>query len=215
MSNSTPLKLCIQIFHETKIRGLNGSISTLFDERMNLNRRHKTQNCAMQGVSHLGERRTMLHDGVERFLFPFIRSSRYSRRAPPRRRIGEKRKKRRKIFSPRRKSKITVLFFEQHRRGRTSSQAYSKSWCKLSKSRAHTHTHTQVWENNRKRWSLCVCTIHTLPPRSTLFVKWHRWLAIEYCDISMLCIGFSPISPSTPLFFFILHAWLLRGEQNR
>lgn len=155
----------------------------------------------MQGVSHLGERRTMLHDGVERFLFPFIRPSRYSRRAPPRRRIGEKRKKRRKIFSPRRKSKITVLFFEQHRRGRTSSQAYSKSWCKLSKSRAHTHTHTQVWENNRKRWSLCVCTIHTLPPRSTLFVKWHRWLAIEYCDISMLCIGFSPISPSTPLFF--------------
>lgn len=127
MSNSTPLKLCIQIFHETKIRGLNGSISTLFDERMNLNRRHKTQNCAMQGVSHLGERRTMLHDGVERFLFPFIRPSRYSRRAPPRRRIGEKRKKRRKIFSPRRKSKITVLFFEQHRRGRTSSQAYSKS----------------------------------------------------------------------------------------
>lgn len=81
MSNSTPLKLCIQIFHETKIRGLNGSISTLFDERMNLNRRHKTQNCAMQGVSHLGERRTMLHDGVERFLFPFIRPSRYSRRA--------------------------------------------------------------------------------------------------------------------------------------
>lgn len=93
MSNSTPLKLCIQIFHETKIRGLNGSISTLFDERMNLNRRHKTQNCAMQGVSHLGERRTMLHDGVERFLFPFIRPSRYSRRAPPRRRIDEKKEK--------------------------------------------------------------------------------------------------------------------------
>ena len=98
----------------------------------------------MQGVSHLGERRTMLHDGVERFLFPFIRPSRYSRRAPPRRRIGEKRKKRRKIFSPRRKSTITVLFFEQHRRGKTSSQAYSKSWCKLSKSRAHTHTHTHT-----------------------------------------------------------------------
>lgn len=54
---------------------------------------HKTQNCAMQGVSHLGERRTMLHDGVERFLFPFIRPSRYSRRAPPRRRIDEKKEK--------------------------------------------------------------------------------------------------------------------------
>lgn len=40
--------------------------------------------------------------------------------------------------------KITVLFFEQHRRGRTSSQAYSKSWCKLSKRRAHTHTHTHA-----------------------------------------------------------------------
>lgn len=99
MSNSTPLKLCIQIFHETKIRGLNGSISTLFDERMNLNRRHKTQNCAMQGVSHLGERRTMLHDGVERFLFPFIRPSRYSRRAPPRRRIGKKKKKKKDLLA--------------------------------------------------------------------------------------------------------------------
>lgn len=50
----------------------------------------------MQGVSHLGERRTMLHDGVERFLFPFIRPSRYSRRAPPRRRIDEKKKKKKK-----------------------------------------------------------------------------------------------------------------------
>lgn len=45
MSNSTPLKLCIQIFHETKIRGLNGSISTLFDERMNLNIKLKIVPC--------------------------------------------------------------------------------------------------------------------------------------------------------------------------
>lgn len=56
MSNSTPLKLCIQIFHETKIRGLNGSISTLFDERMNLNIKLKIVPC----------RRYLISENVER-----------------------------------------------------------------------------------------------------------------------------------------------------
>lgn len=56
MSNSTPLKLCIQIFHETKIRGLNGSISTLFDERMNLNIKLKIVPCRGYLISENVER---------------------------------------------------------------------------------------------------------------------------------------------------------------
>lgn len=56
MLNSTPLKLCIQIFHETKIRGLNGSISTLFDERMNLNIKLKIVPCRGYLISENVER---------------------------------------------------------------------------------------------------------------------------------------------------------------
>lgn len=56
MSNSTPLKLCIQIFHETKICGLNGSISTLFDERMNLNIKLKIVPCRGYLISENVER---------------------------------------------------------------------------------------------------------------------------------------------------------------
>lgn len=56
MSNSTPLKLCIQIFHETKIRGLNGSISTLFNERMNLNIKLKIVPCRGYLISENVER---------------------------------------------------------------------------------------------------------------------------------------------------------------
>lgn len=56
MSNFTPLKLCIQIFHETKIRGLNGSISTLFDERMNLNIKLKIVPCRGYLISENVER---------------------------------------------------------------------------------------------------------------------------------------------------------------
>lgn len=56
MSNSTSLKLCIQIFHETKIRGLNGSISTLFDERMNLNIKLKIVPCRGYLISENVER---------------------------------------------------------------------------------------------------------------------------------------------------------------
>lgn len=125
MSNSTPLKLCIQIFHETKIRGLNGSISTLFDERMNLNIKLKIVPCRGYLISENVERccTTVSSD------FSFLSSVHLDIHVVHHRddESMKKKKKRRKIFSPRRKSKITVLFFEQHRRGKTSSQAYSKS----------------------------------------------------------------------------------------
>lgn len=118
---------------------------------------HKTRNCAMQEVSHLGGRgfdrccTTSLSFHPSIFASCIIATT------------NRWKKKEKRNLASAEIEKITVLFFEQHRRGRTSSQAYSKSWCKLSKRRAHTHTRirTQIRENNnRKRWSLCVCTIH-------------------------------------------------------
>lgn len=103
--------------------------------------------------------------------------------------------------------KITVLFFEQHRRGRTSSQAYSKSWCKLSKRRAHTHTRirTQIRENNnRKRWSLCVCTIHIRVTSTFDLVRKVTSMAgywiLRY--LHALYRFFPPFSPPLPPFFY-------------
>lgn len=99
---------------------------------------HKTRNCAMQEVSHLGGRgfdrccTTSLSFHPSIFASCIIATT------------NRWKKKEKRNLASAEIEKITVLFFEQHRRGRTSSQAYSKSWCKLSKRRAHTHTHTHA-----------------------------------------------------------------------
>lgn len=74
-----------------KLNGLGGSISTLFDERMNQNIKLEIAPC----------RRYLISEDVDsidvaRLLFPFIR--RYSRRASSRRRIdGKKRKEKSRL----------------------------------------------------------------------------------------------------------------------
>lgn len=88
-----------------KLNGLGGSISTLFDERMNQNIKLEIAPC----------RRYLISEDVDsidvaRLLFPFIR--RYSRRASSRRRIDGKKKKRE--ISPRRKSKKLPCYFSSN-----------------------------------------------------------------------------------------------------